>query len=378
MELAAARPPVVSLVAACAALALPRATLYRHMRPSASGPAHQPVPDAGATMTTPASSAVAQEALAAPGEVPLLPAPTGTSVPTKTSPLALSPAERQQVLDVLNSEPFQDQAPSEVFATLLDGGTYLCSVRTMYRILDDNHEVQERRNQRRHPVYAKPELVATGINQVWSWDITKLKTCIAGVHLNLYVILDIYSRYVVGWTLDEHESADRAKQLIEETCKKHNVEPGRLILHADGGPSMTSGTVKQLLVRLDVGESHNRPYVSDDNPFSESQFKTMKYHPGFPDRFNGVDDALAFCRDFFPWYNDKHHHSALKYLTPLDVHYGRADEILRRRHQTMSAAYHAHPERFFYKPPTLRTLPPAVYINPPKEDPPIETPTDRQ
>jgi transposase InsO family protein len=330
----------------------------------------------------PAPLASAHEALAAPGDALLLPAPSGTTAPTtasaKTSPLALSPPERQHVLQVLNSERFQDQSPSEVFATLLDEGIYVGSVRTMYRILDENHQVRERRNQRRHPVYAKPELVATGVNQVWSWDITKLKTWVAGVYLNLYVILDIYSRYVVGWTLDEHESAQRAKQLIEETYRKHNVEPGRLILHADGGPSMTSGTVKKLLARLDVGESHSRPHVSNDNPFSESQFKTMKYRAGFPERFRGVDDALTFCRGFFPWYNDEHHHSAREYLTPLDVHYGRAETVLRRRHETMLIAYHAHPERFFHKPPTLRKLAPAVYINPPKEDPPIETPTDRQ
>ena len=283
--------------------------------------------------------------------------------PTPTR--ALAAQETQAVLDVLHEPRFVDQSPMEVYATLLDEGTYLCSERTMYRILAAHDEVRERRNQLRHPRYAKPELVATGPNQVWTWDITKLKTHVKWVYLYLYVILDIYSRYAVGWMLAEHENAALAKRLVEETYDKQGVVPGQLILHADRGAPMRSKTLAQLLAVLDVERSHSRPYVSDDNPFSESQFKTTKYHPTFPGKFGGLDDGLAYCRTFFPWYNDEHHHSGLACLTPSDVHFGRAADLLRQRHEVRMAAFHAHPERFRHAPKPM-TLPPAVWINPPK------------
>jgi putative transposase len=270
---------------------------------------------------------------------------------------------------VLHSERFVDRAPAEVYATLRDEGRYLCSERTMYRLLAANQEVRERRDQLRHPAYKKPELVATGPNQVWSWDITKLKTEAKWVYLYLYVILDIFSRYVVGWMLAEHENARLAERLVRETYDKHGVAPGQLVLHADRGSPMKAKPMVQLLSALDVVRSHSRPHVSDDNPFSESQFRTLKYHPGFPDRFGGLDDGLAFCRTFFPWYNDEHHHGGIAFLTPSDVHYGRTDEVLRRRREALTAAYAAHPERFPHGLSAPAALPSAVWINKPKPQP---------
>jgi putative transposase len=293
------------------------------------------------------------------------PAPSPRPTPAR----ALSPAERTAVLDELHSERFIDRAPAEVFHTLLDENRYLCSERTMYRILADHDEVRERRDQLRHPAYTKPELVATAPNQVWSWDITKLKTFEKLVYLYLYVILDIFSRYVVGWLLAERESTELAKRLVEETGRKQQVLPGQVTLHADrGGPMISDGMV-QLLAKLDIVKSHSRPHVSDDNPFSESQFKTLKYHPGFPERFGGLDEGLAHCRQFFPWYNDEHRHSGICYLTPGDVHHGRADEVLRRRYDAKQVAFQAHPERFL-RSPALIQLPKAVYINPPSRPAP--------
>jgi putative transposase len=219
---------------------------------------------------------------------------------------ALAPQERQTVLETLNSERFMDKAPTEVYATLLDEASYLCSIRTMYRILDAAGEVRERRDQARHPDYKKPELLATGPNQVWSWDITKLRGPLKWSYFHLYVILDIFSRYVVGWMVSTHESAVLAERLIKETILKHGIERNQLTLHADRGSSMKSRTVAQLLADLGVAKSHSRPHVSDDNPYSESQFKTMKYSPEFPDRFGSIEDGRAFCRHFFPWYNDEH------------------------------------------------------------------------
>ena len=278
---------------------------------------------------------------------------------------ALVPAERQAVLDVLHSERFVDQSPAEVHATLLEEQTYLCSTRTMYRILDAAQEVRERRDQARHPAYAKPELVATAPNQIWSWDITKLKGPIPYVYYSLYVILDLFSRYVVGWMVAAHENARLAQRLIEATCLKQAIGPQQLTIHADRGAPMRSKLVAELCADLGVGASHSRPRVSNDNPFSEAQFRTFKYRPEFPDRFGSIADARAISHDLFAWYNDAHHHSGLSYLTPADVHYGRAATILEVRHHTRLAAYAAHPERFVQGRPRLEILPHAVWINPP-------------
>lgn len=278
---------------------------------------------------------------------------------------ALVPAERQAVLDVLHSERFVDQSPAEVHATLLEEQTYLCSTRTMYRILDAAQEVRERRDQARHPAYAKPELVATAPNQIWSWDITKLKGPIPYLYYSLYVILDLFSRYVVGWMVAAHENARLAQRLIEATCLKQAIGPQQLTIHADRGAPMRSKLVAELCADLGVGASHSRPRVSNDNPFSEAQFRTFKYRPEFPDRFGSIADARAISHDLFAWYNDAHHHSGLNYLTPADVHYGRAATILEVRHHTRLAAYAAHPERFVQGRPRLETLPHAVWINPP-------------
>jgi len=267
---------------------------------------------------------------------------------------------------VLHEERFVDQAPAEVYATLLDEERYLCSERTMYRVLADNAEVRERRSQLRHPNYKKPELLAVGPNQVWSWDITKLKTVEKWVYLYLYVILDIFSRYVVGWLLAEHENGSLAAKLLRETYDKQGIVPGQVILHSDRGSPMKAKPMVQLMASLDVGRSHSRPYVSDDNPFSEAQFRTLKYQAGFPDQFGGLEQGLAYAREFFPWYNDEHHHSGIAYLTPADVHHGRAQEVLRRRQLALDVAYSAHPERFVQKPPAPLLLPRAVYINPPQ------------
>ncbi len=279
---------------------------------------------------------------------------------------ALSPYEQQRVLSVLHSDSFADKSPAEVFNTLLTQGTYHCSERTMYRLLADNDEVKERRNQLRHPPHKVPELIATMPNKVWSWDITKLLTYEKFRYLFLYVIIDIFSRYVVGWLLAEHENAGHAVRLVKETYNKYDVVPGETILHADRGAPMRSKLLSQLLAALDLGRSHGRPHVSNDNPFSESQFKTLKYHPTFPDRFGGMDDGNVFCRQFFDWYNNEHHHSGIAFLTPAEVHFGRAEQVLRHRHEVMTAAYLAHPGRFVRGPPRMQVLPPAVYINPPK------------
>jgi putative transposase len=308
---------------ACEALGIPRATYYRSRRPAP--PRVRPRP-----------------------------------------PRALGDEERQRVLDTLNSERFVDQPPAEVHATLLDEGTYLCSTRTMYRILDSSEQVRERRDQLRHPNYEKPELLATGPNQVWSWDITKLKGPVTWSYFQLYVILDIFSRYVVGWLLATGESATLAKRLIAETCVKERIVPGQLTVHADRGPSMRSKTVAQFLADLSIMKTHSRPHVSNDNPFSESQFKTMKYCPEFPDRFGSLEDALAFCRRFFDWYNTRHHHSALGFLTPAQVHHGLAGGALAHRAVVLASAHAAHPERFPNGAPRVATPSSAVWINPPR------------
>lgn len=290
------------------------------------------------------------------------------SIPAN-NPRSLSSEETQAILTVLHSERFIDRAPAEVFNTLLDEGVYLGSPRTFYRILAKNNEVKDRRNQRRHPVYSKPELLATGPNQVWTWDITKLLGPAKWTYYYLYVILDIFSRYVVGWMLAEREAAVWAKQLIEETLIKENIKPGQLIIHSDNGAAMKATPVVSLHARLDVGKSHSRPHVSNDNPFSESQFKTMKYSPGFPTRFyGGFEEAVDFARGFFPWYNEDHRHSGIEFLTPSMVHQGLADAVLAERHTRMLAAYKANPERFIQGPPRPRVLQRAVYINRPAAD----------
>lgn len=292
--------------------------------------------------------------------------PVAVSRPRARPKRALSPNERQGVLDLLHSERFMDQSPGQAVATLLDENRYLCSERTMYRILADAKELRERRNQLRHPEYKRPELLATGPNQVWSWDITKLRGPVKWTYFQLYVLLDIFSRYVVGWLLAHREGVDLAKKLIAHSCEKHGIQPGQLVVHADRGTSMTSKGLAQLLADLGVDKSHSRPRVSNDNPFSESQFRTMKYMPDYPNRFGSFEDALAFCRPFFGWYNTGHRHSGIGMLTPEMVHYGLAEEVLARRHQVMLAAQAAHPERFVRGAPKRIQLPQAVWINPPR------------
>jgi putative transposase len=281
-------------------------------------------------------------------------------------PRALSEPEKQDVLVTLHSERFQDMAPHEVYATLLDEERYLCSIRTMYRILEENTEVKERRNQLRHPDYKKPELLATGPNQVWSWDITKLLGPVKWSYFHLYVILDIFSRYVVGWMVASCESATLAKQLIEETCSKQNIQKEQLTIHADRGSSMKSKPVAFLMADLGITKTHSRPHTSDDNPFSEAQFKTLKYRPDFPDRFGCIEDARQFCRAFFPWYNNEHKHTGINLLSPTDVHHGEAESIVASRQIVLNTAYALHPERFVRKMPEHKPMQQAVWINPPK------------
>jgi putative transposase len=311
----------VGTAAACQVLGIPRASLYRGRRP--------------VTVARPR------------------PAP----------PRALDPVERQGVLDLLHTR-FIDQAPAQVHATLLDEGTYLCSPRTMYRILDAAHEVKERRDQVRRPHYAAPELLATRPNEVWSWDITKLLGPAKWTYFYLYVILDIFSRYVVGWMVAPRESAGLAERLIRDTYAKQGIAPGQLTLHADRGSSMQSQPVALLLADLGVTKTHSRPHVSNDNPFSEAQFKTLKYCPQFPERFGSIEDGRAFGQVFFRWYNEEHCHSGLGFLTPAVVHFDQAARVRDQRRQVLNAAYAAHPERFVKGRPQLADLPSSVWINP--------------
>ncbi len=317
--------PQVGVAPACGALGVSRATFYRRQRPT---PGHQQ--------------------------------------PRPTPARALSQNEREHVIDVLSSERFVDRSPAEVFATLLDEKKYFCSERTMYRILAEHQPVRERRNQLQHPQYTKPELVATAPNQVWSWDITKLLGPKKWTYYYLYVLLDIFSRYAVGWMVADRENSALAGRLIEETYTKHGVEPTILTLHSDRGSPMTSKCTAQLLADLGVTRSLSRPRVSDDNPFSEAQFKTLKYHPGFPSRFLGIEHATGYCRSFFPWYNTEHRHGGISMLTPADVHYGRAQARIEQRQHTLADAWAAHPERFVHGIPEPRPLPEAVWINPPE------------
>jgi len=323
MEAVGELAPCVGIVSACAALGLPRATFYRHLKPEAAAWSR------------------------------------------RASKRALDEAERRAVLDVLHERRFADLAPAEVFAQLLDEGRYLCSIRTMYRVLAQHGEVRERRDQLRHPRYSAPELLATAPNQLWSWDITKLLGPAKWTYFYLYVILDVFSRYVVGWMVAPRESATLAKRLLAETFARQDVEPGALTVHADRGSSMTSKAVALLLADLGVTKTHSRPHVSNDNPYSEAQFKTLKYRPEFPARFGSIEDARAFCGGFFPWYNDEHHHSALGLHTPQDVHYGRAAARNDARAAVLANAYAAHPERFVRGLPAPAPLPAEVWINPP-------------
>jgi len=293
-------------------------------------------------------------------------APAVSKVSRPAPPRALPPAERQQVLDVLHAPRFVDLAPAQVYASLLDEGTYHCSERTMYRVLAEQHEVRERRAQRRHPLYAAPELLATAPNQLWSWDITKLKGPVTWSWYQLYVILDVFSRYVVGWMVAPRESAALAERLIAASCVRQNISRGQLTIHADRGSSMTSKPVALLLADLGVTKTHSRPHVSNDNPYSEAQFKTLKYRPDFPERFGSLEDARAHCTDFFRWYNTEHRHSSLGLHTPHDVHFGLAEARRDQRAKVLAAAYAATPERFVSRLPTPAPLPTAAWINPPK------------
>jgi putative transposase len=292
------------------------------------------------------------------------PPPARASKP-RPAPRALAETERQRVVTALCSERFVDRSPAEVVHTLLDEGEYLCSERTMYRVLAERGAAKERRAQRSHPKHTRPELVATAPNSVWSWDITKLRMTVKWSYLYLYVLLDLYSRYVVGWMIARTESAAWAKLLIEESVAKHGVEPGTLVLHSDRGAPMTSKCLAQLLADLDVTRSFSRPHTSNDNPFSESHFKTAKYHPSYPGTFATLEHGVAWGRTFFPWYNDEHKHSGIAFLTPADAHYGRGEARLAARHSVLHAAYAARPERFPHGPPKRQVLPAATYINPP-------------
>jgi putative transposase len=290
----------------------------------------------------------------------------------RVQPRALSAAERAQVRGVLNSEAHFDQAPATVFAKLLDDGTYLCSISTMYRVLRENGETTQRRNRRTHPARTVPMAEATGPNQVWSWDITKLRGPARWTKYYLYSIIDIFSRYVVGWMIADRESKELAEKLLSDSIAKQNVTRGQLLIHSDNGSSMASKPVAFLLADLGVTKSHSRPHTPNDNPFSEAHFKTLKYRPDFPEAFGSIQDARAFCRGFFTWYNTDHRHSGIGLHTPADVHHGRAQAVREHRAAVLSAAHAAHPERFVNKHPEPPALPEAVWINKPKN----ETATD--
>ena len=328
----------VGVIRACQVLEVPRSSLYRARRP-----------------------------------VPENPTPPLAEVPRPTPPSALAPEERAQVREVLNSPRFQDLAPRQVWAQLLDEGQYLCSWRTMYRVLAVEHQVRERRNQLRHPAYTKPELLATAPNQLWSWDISKLRGPTVGTYFYLYVILDVFSRYVVGWMVAQRESAELAMILVEASCQRQGIPPEQLTLHADRGAPMIARSMEQLLDDLGVAKSHSRPHVSNDNPYSEAHFKTLKYRPDYPDRFGSLAEVRSWAQAFFHWYNQQHYHTGLGLLTPATVHYGQAKETQAQRQQVLQAAYEAHPERFVRGRPRVQQLPTAVWINKPDRDRPSAT-----
>jgi putative transposase len=285
----------------------------------------------------------------------------------RPQPRALSQAEQQEIFDELHSARFVDTSATEVWATLLDEGRYLGSISTFYRLLRKTGEVRERRRQATHPPTVKPELVATAPNAVWSWDITKLRGPAKWSWYYLYVILDIYSRYVVGWMVASRESAGLAEVLIRQTVANQGIRSEQLTIHADRGSSMTSKPVAFLLADLGITQSHSRPHVSDDNPFSEAQFKTLKYRPDFPDRFTSIEAARLHCQTFFPWYNEEHRHTGLALHTPADVHYGTATITREKRAGVLDAAYAAHPERFVHKPPQPPKLHIETWINRPTD-----------
>jgi putative transposase len=287
--------------------------------------------------------------------------------PRPTPTRALVAKERQGVIDLLREPRFVDLAPAEVYARLLDQGVYLCSIRTMYRVLAEHDEVRERRRQLRHPVYQKPELLAEGPNQVWSWDITKLMGPAKWSYFYLYVIIDIFSRRIVAWCIADAESAALFKPLFDDAVTKHHVMPGQLTLHADRGAPMKAKATALMLADLGVTKSHSRPYTSNDNPFSESHFKTLKYQPQFPQRFGCIEDAKMFCRSFFDWYNQDHHHAGIGLMTPDQVHYGQTDEVYAARQKTLDRAFQSNPERFVKKPPEPPLKPTAAWINPPTQ-----------
>jgi putative transposase len=292
-------------------------------------------------------------------------------------PRALSPEERQAALDLLHAERFVDQAPAAIYATLLDNEErYLCSIRTMYRILKAENETRERRLQTSHPKRAKPRVIAAAPNEAWSWDITHLRTIVKGSMLKLYVVLDLYSRYVVGWYLSESESADEARHLIETLAARYGIDPGQLVIHADNGGPMRGRPLADLLESLGIERSHSRPRTSNDNPYSESQFKTMKYRPTYPSCFQSIEEARAWCREFFAWYNNEHRHESLGLLTPADVFLGRTDEVLEKRAQVLREAHAAHPERFVKGVPKPKRPAPVVAINPPSETPDPNAPDE--
>jgi putative transposase len=290
--------------------------------------------------------------------------PPSMAITVRTSPRRLSADEETAVLDALNSERFRDMAPGEIHATMLDEKTYQCSERTMYRILARQGLTTTRR-QSAPRQFQRPELLATRPNEVWSWDITKLKGPAKWTYFYLYKIIDVYSRLVVGWMVAHKESACLAEDLIAETILKQEIVPGTLTIHADNGSSMTSATVSQLLLDLGVARTHSRPHVSNDNPYSESAFKTLKYRPDFPERFGSIEDARAFCQAFFAWYNTEHHHSGIAMLTPYQVHYRMSEQVLNQREQTLVNAYLDHPERFVKGVPTVKQVPAQVWINKP-------------
>lgn len=289
-------------------------------------------------------------------------------VPSKScspSARALSDAEQKQILDVLFTPRFVDASPAEVYATLLEEGQHLCSIRTMYRLLHQHQACRERRALAHHPDHAKPHLVATAPNQVWTWDITKIRGPVRGVYYQLYVILDLFSRKVVGWLLSDRESALLAERLIETTLSREGVSPGQLVLHADRGAAMRSRTVAELLSDLGVTKSHSRPRTSDDNPYSEAQFKTLKYSPFFPGHFDSIEAGRVLLRRFFAWYNQEHHHWGIALLTPEQVHSGQFEQVLVNKQAALDAAYQAHPERFVHGRPLAKRPPDKVYLNRP-------------
>lgn len=293
--------------------------------------------------------------------------PSAAARPRPAPPLALTAAEREHILATLNSPRFADATPYTAWAQLLDEGIYLASVRTFYRVLNDNGLVQERRAQLVHPAHVKPELIATAPNQVWSWDITKLRSTTKWQFFYLYVLLDIFSRYVVGWLLATAENAGLARALIEDTCDQYDIARGSLTLHSDRGSPMRAKTTAELMVDLGVAASFSRPRVSNDNPFSEAQFKTFKYRPDFPERFESIEQARRHGRAFFGWYNNEHRHSGIGFMTPAMVHFGQAAAIDQQRRRVLHAAYAAHPARFKGMLPTPPALPALVGINLPPQ-----------